>query len=670
VPLEAPVLDDRRFADLIAEARTLIPRYTPEWTNFNESDPGITLVQLFAWMTELVIYRLNRVPDLNYIKFLQLLGIELTPATAASADLTFTVARPDIEAVVVPKGTQVAAVDGGGSDPLIFETDAAVVALGAPLAAVQVFDAFSFSDETSRNQPGGPAFPPFGPNARPGSALMLGFDAPVRFTSQPIDLAVYVAEPTNLAEGRRCDVSFQGIPLPATVVWEYWGGRFWEPLDLDRDETRALTRTGHVLLRGPGDAAKKAQMGRVSATLFWIRARLERSTYEQAPRVQHIVTNTVRATAAVTARDEVLGGSNGEPRQQFRLIGIPVVVRERSVDVRGADNVAVRVTSVRLEVDEGQGFQAWQEVPDFLASKESDPHFVLNRTTGEITFGDGEHGRIPLANLANRTGNIVARDYRHGGGSRGNVGAGAITELQTTVDFVSAVTNLRAAAGGSQEETVGDAKLRAAGALKSRGRAVTAEDFELLARGTPGALVRRAKALPLVHPRFPDAQIPGVVSIVVVPGSDAPNPSPNPSTLALVCAHLNQARLLTTEVHVIPPTYRKVRIRAELIARADADLAEVKRLAETRLTTFFHPLDGGDPQFAAGTGWEFGRPIFYSELYAVVIGVPGVARVHNNNLFVSLDGEEQPFCRDVPIGLRELLFSEGHQITVTYDVEG
>src|SRR6476646_659322 len=123
MPLEAPILDDRRFADLVAEAKSLIPRYAPEWTNFNESDPGITLVQLFAWMTEILLYRLNRVPDLNYIKFLQLIGIELEPGTAASADLTFTLSRNNIDSVVVPAGSQVAAATTGGGDPLLFETD-------------------------------------------------------------------------------------------------------------------------------------------------------------------------------------------------------------------------------------------------------------------------------------------------------------------------------------------------------------------------------------------------------------------------------------------------------------------------------------------------------------------------------------------------------------------
>ena len=75
--LPVPNLDDRTFQDLVNEARRRIPMYCPEWTDHNLSDPGITLIELFAWMTEQIIYRLNKVPDKNYVKFLELMGIKL-----------------------------------------------------------------------------------------------------------------------------------------------------------------------------------------------------------------------------------------------------------------------------------------------------------------------------------------------------------------------------------------------------------------------------------------------------------------------------------------------------------------------------------------------------------------------------------------------------------------
>jgi len=78
-----PKLDDRTFHDIVEEAISMIPRYAPEWTNHNPSDPGITLIELAAWMTDLLIYRLNQVPDKNYVAFLNLLGIKLRAPRAA-----------------------------------------------------------------------------------------------------------------------------------------------------------------------------------------------------------------------------------------------------------------------------------------------------------------------------------------------------------------------------------------------------------------------------------------------------------------------------------------------------------------------------------------------------------------------------------------------------------
>src|SRR5690606_12417829 len=113
--LPVPNLDDIQFQrDLVDDARLRIIRYCPEWTVYNLSDPGITLIELFAWMTELMVYRLNKVPDKNYVKFLEMVGVELMPAAAAEAELTFRLSAPfplnednDTQAIV-PSGLEVA----------------------------------------------------------------------------------------------------------------------------------------------------------------------------------------------------------------------------------------------------------------------------------------------------------------------------------------------------------------------------------------------------------------------------------------------------------------------------------------------------------------------------------------------------------------------------------
>lgn len=89
MPIRPPNLDDRRYEDILREARALIPQYMPEWTNLSDADPGMTLVQLFSWMTEMIIFRLNQVPDKTYVHFLNFIGEERKPARPSVAPVTF-----------------------------------------------------------------------------------------------------------------------------------------------------------------------------------------------------------------------------------------------------------------------------------------------------------------------------------------------------------------------------------------------------------------------------------------------------------------------------------------------------------------------------------------------------------------------------------------------------
>jgi predicted phage baseplate assembly protein len=342
----------------------------------------------------------------------------------------------------------------------------------------------------------------------------------------------------------------------------------------------------------------------------------------------------------------VLGGSNGRRDQVFRLANAPVL-RD----------------TLRLEIDEGSGPEIWTRVDDFFGSGPADLHYMLNRTTGEIRFGDGLNGNIPVANPENPEGNIVAREYRFGGGKRGNVAAGAIKTLTTSIDGIdtNVVGNLLPADSGRDEETLDEAKKRAPHAIRSRYRAVTAEDFELLAM--EASSIKRAKALPLYHPDFPGVKVPGVVTIIVVPDGDGPSPTPSEGTLRSVCAYLDQRRLLTTELYVVKPTYQRVEIRAEIVVSDDADLGEVQQQIEQSLLDYFHPLKGGED----GLGWPFGGTIYYSRVNQRCFTIPGVASV--TSLVIVLDGEEIPPCTDVTINEAGLLFATEHQIDVSYRFE-
>jgi predicted phage baseplate assembly protein len=644
-----PVIDDRRFAQLLSEVRTRIARYTPEWTDVNDSDPGMTLAQLFAWMTELLTYRLAQVPELNYIKFLQLIGIELNPAAPATVQLTFPVVAGFTDpTVIVPQGTQVSATLPGGGPPVIFETDRAVVAITAPLAAVLVYDGFSYEDMTSVNTAATDGFEPFGPIAPAGSALLLGFAATEGFPQVQLDLAFWVPPAQARPLPAACGLGSTPFYAPAAVAWEYFDGLAWQPMLLLKDETRAFTVSGHVYVRTPPPASMvPASMPQGPPGLYWFRAVLRTSQYAQPPMLLAVRTNTAPATQAQTATGEVLGGSNGQPNQVFTLTNTPVLAG-----------------SLVLQVDQGDGdgFVTWDEVSDFFASGPDDRHYALDRTSGEVRFGDGVNGAIPVANPDNPDGNVLALQYRFGGGAAGSLPAGAIKTLVTSVTGIddAAVANLLPATGGRDEETLAQAKKRAPGALRSRCRAVTAGDFEYLAAQV--ADVARARALPLFHPDFPGVQVPGVVTVIVVPDGGPANPRSLPSegTLRSVCALLDQRRLLTAEVYVIAPSYQRVEIQGQAIADDSADLAEVATAIETVLLAYFHPLTGGED----GTGWPFGGTIYYSRVSQKVQNVPGVSSLQS--LTIVVDGQPAAPCTDIAIDAGSLVYSIQHSVQVNY----
>jgi predicted phage baseplate assembly protein len=660
VPLETPTIDDRRYADIVAEARNRIARYTPEWqpvwSDVNDSDPGVTLVQLFAWMSDMLLYRMGRVPELNYIKFLQLIGVELRPAQPARAEISFGV-EPTLTQpyVIVPARTQVAASAENGAAPAIFETERACFAHRAPLDRVQVFDGYAYQDVTAANNNFLDGFDPLGSAAAVDSALMLGFDVPGPAASVELSLMVWVTNERGSAASSDCNLPATSAFASAQLRWEYWAGTQWRSLNLIKDETQALMRSGFVNLAMPAPGAgtlQPAQIGDVVENRFWIRAHLLRSSYERAPRLLGVQANTTSAVQAETVQDEILGGSNGSPNQGFRLSSTPVLH-----------------DSLQLEVDQGSGFERWREVDDFFAQPPDAQVFTLNRTTGEVKFGDGRNGDIPAGNPDRRNTNIVARVYRYGGGRTGNVAAHRLQELVSPVPGLDAsqVTNWRAAVGGQDEESLNEAKKRAPQALKHRDRAVTSEDFEALAMQV--ANIRRARALPLTHPDFPGVAVPGVVTVVVVPDVPdspdglTPRPIPSEGTRRTVCAYMNQRRLLTTELYVIGPTYRELQVDAEVIVENNADLAEVKRATELVLKDYFHPLRGGEQ----GLGWPFGGDVFYSRVYQRLFSVSGTARIERLRLW--LDGEEQPECKDITIPEGQLVHLAGQDIIVAYSSE-
>ena len=652
-----PLIDDRRYDDIVDELRARIARYTPEWqpvwSDVNDSDPGITLAQLFAWMSDMLLFRMGRVPELNYLKFLELIGIELQPAQPATAEVSLAIAPGTTAASVsVPARTQLGA-NGDDGTPLVFETTRALTVIACSLQSVQAYDAAQYRDCTALNADAGAGWYPFGKLPRVGGALVLGLGFPAghpnenAFPALAIDLALWTdVPPGDPPRVYQCGSS--SANAPAKLQWEGWAGGLWAPVDLLSDETLAFTRGGHVLLRVPANAAlQRDYLGAYDAVdpvtgaarpkLFWLRARLVTAQYEQAPKLLAARTNTVPAEQAQTVERELLGGSDGSRNQSWQLENTPVI--------RG---------SAVIQIDDGsrEGPQVWAVADDLLGAGRDEAVLQLDWTGGRVVAGDGDNGAIPVANPGNPDANVIALSYRYGGGQRGNVGAKAINALVTPVGGIDSgqVQNLFAASGGRDEERIDDTKKRARMSLRARERAVTPDDFELLAQQAGN--VKRAKALPLAHPQFPGVAVPGAITLVVVPDDggaftglvEGPQPPmPSEGLLRTVCEYLDARRLLGTELFVVAPRYVTVSIAAQIVVRDDASPAAVRIGAEAALAAYLHPLTGGDD----GAGWPFGGAIRYSKLVQRLFAVAGVDSVPQ--LVLTVDGDVRPECRDVGI---------------------
>ena len=155
--LPAPNLDDRRFQDLVDDAKRLVQQRCPEWTDHNVSDPGVTLIEAFATMVDQLLYRLNQVPDRHYVKFLELIGVRLFPPTAAQAPVTFRLSAPQADTVRIPAGTQVATLRTEAEEAITFTTVSeleVVPARVAQLAAEPAAGGVILHDETVKGESG------------------------------------------------------------------------------------------------------------------------------------------------------------------------------------------------------------------------------------------------------------------------------------------------------------------------------------------------------------------------------------------------------------------------------------------------------------------------------------------------------------------------------------
>jgi hypothetical protein len=657
MPLPLPHLDDRGFDQLVEEARNTLPLNAPSWTDHNASDPGITLLELFAYLTEIGLYRLDRVSPAQYRAFLRLLGFPVRTAQVAQTVLVFQQAATDV--ISLPPRSQVGSTDGH----VVFQTTAALDVVRATVTSVLTSAAGELSDRTTANAAIDRPFAPLGDQPAPGDALYLGFDRAlgpegtlVRLYSFGEDAArdgetwrALAAEAHRMRRDvrRTCPPSaLRSIGrywqhYSARLAWEYYdvSGQ-WLPLPQAKDRTRALSISGPVHFRLPKPAAHAAGGVAGNNNAYFIRGRLLSGGYDCAPTIRSLRINAVGARHAADVPAEAITTNVRRANQAYHLTHAPVVPRSTRVDVTLTDGT----------------HELWTEAADWDRTGPFDRQYVLEAETGTLRFGDGRHGRV----MADRNAIAsIAVNYRIGGGVAGNVIAGTLTKtLATGASAAAAPSQPVAAHGGAAAETLMAAEGRAVRGLAEARCAVTLADLERLALSVPAAPVARAHAIAGFHPALSCLPAAGCVTVVIVPACVDRQRDPSAELCSEVTRYLDRRRPLTCELHVVGPQYTTVSVSARLHLTAGTPAASTIDAARAALKRFFHPLSGG----SANNGWPVGRGVYRSEVLALLASLSGVSYV--TNLSLQQDDGIKADCGNVDVCAHGLVVSGTHDITV------
>jgi predicted phage baseplate assembly protein len=649
-------LDDRGPDELAAEARRWVAQLCPELSVNGVSDPTATLVELFTWMTDLAIDRLGRVPDKLHVALLDLLGIQLEGPAAARTQLRMRLSAPASEPVEFRAGTEAGTVRTAVRESIVFATSetftiqplrpgAYVVQRGGAAKEIGVADGVAL--------PTGPDQIPFSRTPETGDALYLGFDGSLA------RLLMRVSMEASMARGA-------GVkPDDPPLRWEVsQGDGTWIEAEVLEDLTGGFNYgSGTVEVQCPPTSGVEAIAGR---RLQWLRCRIAATTrisgepavYSQPPEIYEITAAPTGALLvaehSTTEVGEQLGVSDGTPAQLFAARFVPVLA------------LAAGET---LEVETPDGdWEQWEARDSFADSAEGDRHFTIDLVHGRIRLGPelrATDGAVSMRGAVPPKGAAVRMSrYRHGGGREGNVDADTVTVLRSAVPGVASVTNPRPSLGGVDSESLDSARERSALQIRTRYRAVTAEDYEYLAsEATP----RVARALRVADDR------PGV-TLRILPRVDPADHrltieelTPDAGLLEEVRRYLEARKLLGTPIRLEPMRFRAVSVVVNLEVSARADIQRIEERIRHSLYTYLNPVIGGTPG-DPGAGWPPGRSLHQGELFAIMhafdaVELVKILRLYEMNLHT---GEQagKASGRQIMLEADEVIASGDHVVRV------
>lgn len=586
--INLPKLDNLGYKELRSAAQAKLPKSAPAWDDHNLSDPGITFLEFFSWLSDVELYRLNRVTPAHLKKFLALLGDRYPSAKAASGII---VRNDEVDASVRINAGHKIEVAAQGKKKVFqslrtFYGNPTKITSITVLGSSDEYTTRSF-DEHQNIEP----FYAFGATPKNKNLFRLNLH-----TMLSKRLKLYIDLETSdlpsFEEGWEEDYKWLQSNDSVELEWRLIVGDQAYLIIPRQDCTFNLRYSGMVSF-----ILSEAIVPFETDESLAIECRLKRGSYMIAPFIKGIYLNTIELEQAETITQNI--DSTGEASQQL------IIDLKHVLDSNG-QGMAIETKN------SNEAIVPWQRVDSLHDSKGSDNHFVYDNITQQISFGDGEHGSVVPH------GEQIISHYRVSEGAEGNMPLKPRWKVAGLCFY-----NPMHIEGGSDLPDFNDRFAAITAKQRQPSQGVTLADYEALAKATPGLRVARAK--------ITADSIENRISVTVVPYSRSPYPMPDDFFCARVCRFLDTRRLITTRISVEKPHYTRVGADVRIKAHVSFDEDAIELRIIQAIDDYLHPLYGGDDK----QGWSFGRAVYLSDIYALLEPIEGVDCV----LSVAFNGE-------------------------------
>jgi len=653
------LLDNENYKEILEEARNIAISIYPEWTDYNYHDPGITLLELFAFVKESQQYFLDQIGEENRMKYLKLLGVTRENKAAARSLVKFH----------AKENQKLLRKNKLGAGDLCFEIQGRKQLIGGDIkscTAIREKQLTGYLDKGQMEFGHSLSFRPFGRKPQQGDAFYICFDKPLP-EDTALDLYIEVFKGYPVKRNPLDDGEF--VPL-VDLDFTYYTAKGWEGLTVLQDETYGFLFDGFFRFRLSGRMEQACVNGEEG---YYICAVLRDGIYDVAPILTQISMNICEVRQmdtlienqafspdeaiildtelAAAGRSDIwlrvgeiyypaegfqkeiqeedglvhlsLEDRRKEQAEEVLVVNTAFGMLHRMAAYEGngfpyqkidLEDLQVDYDSLQLlvqDVEHEGGYRMWEKAKDFGKSSQEDTHYVFDSRRGMIQFGDCIHGMAP-------EGEILLIGYVRTMGSDGNVRQGKIDHFLIPPDTEMELYNICDGTGGREEETLEECFLRARRGLKKPDCAVTGSDYEEYAKKTPGLMIEGCKVLHIEDIRQFVKKVDETAVYLAVKPYSQENKIGN-GFYRNIRNYLERFRLIGSRIYIFLPEYVYVEVYVE--AAVKPQYLHYRESMEEAVREFFE-----------GYRSRFGGTVGYSELYGYIDRQEFVTGIRSLNL--------------------------------------